>query len=80
MNTSRRQEGGGAVTILGRDGCPFTRAARAAFAEQGRRVEYFSVRTNPEAKKRLLDLTGGAARVPVIIDGDTLEVGWQGKW
>jgi glutaredoxin len=70
----------GAVTIFGRDGCPYTRAAREAFAARGRTVNYTSVRSDPEALNRMLSLTGGAPRIPVIVDGDSVEVGWQGKW
>jgi glutaredoxin len=80
METDESKPASGPVTILGRDGCPFTRAARAAYAAQGRRVEYLSVRTDSEAKKKMLAAAGGAARVPVIIDGDSVVVGWQGKW
>ena len=80
MGGSEHEAGRRPVTILGRDGCPFTRAARAAYEAQGRQVAYHSVRADPEAHKQMLAATGGAARVPVIIDGDSVVVGWQGKW
>ncbi|MGD8368751.1 MAG: Uxx-star family glutaredoxin-like (seleno)protein [Desulfobacterales bacterium] len=80
MGNSENGQRSGPVTILGRDGCPFTRAARESYAAQGRRVDYHSVRADPEAKKKMLAAAGGAARVPVIIDGDSVVVGWQGKW
>ncbi len=80
METGRDTPAAGPVTILGRDGCPFTRAARAAYAAQGRQVEYRSVRADPDARQKMLEATGGAARVPVIIDGGSVAVGWQGQW
>ena len=80
MSEHAQENSAGAVTILGRDGCPHTRAAREAFAARGRTVKYTSVRADPEAYKRLLSLTGGVPRVPVVVDGDSVEVGWQGKW
>jgi glutaredoxin len=69
-----------AVIIFGRDGCPFTRAAREAYASEGRLVEYINVRKDPQGAARLLSLSGGSPRVPVIVDGDVVTVGWQGKW
>ena len=72
--------GTGPVRILGRDGCPFTRAARQAYEAQGRQVDYVSVRADAGAQKQMLELTGGVGRVPVIVDGDSVVVGWQGKW
>ncbi len=80
MEDGGKKTDAGRVTILGRDGCPYTRAAKKAYAKQGRRIEYVSVRTDPQGFQRLMALTGGAARVPVIVDGDTVQVGWQGRW
>lgn len=69
-----------AVIIFGRDGCPFTRAAREAYAAEGRLVEYINVRKDRQGAERFLALSGGWPRVPLIVDGEGVTVGWHGKW
>ena len=66
------------VTIYGKDSCPYTQAARSSYAEQGREVEYVNVLRDPEALRRMMALTDGKRRVPVIVDDDEVTVGFGG--
>lgn len=66
------------VTIYGKDGCPYTLNARRGHEAQGDEVEYINVLRDPEALRRMMALTGGQRRVPVIVQGDTVTVGFGG--
>ena len=66
------------VLIFGKDTCPYTQAARDHYA--GRKVpfEYFNVKTQPDAMKRMLEHSRGQRKVPVIVEGDTVTIGFGG--
>ena len=42
------------------------------------KVEYFDVKQDAEAMKRFLELSGGARRVPLIVEGGRVTVGFVG--
>ncbi len=42
-------------------------------------VEYFDVRRDPEAMKRFLELGEGQRRVPLIIEGERISIGFGGS-
>jgi hypothetical protein len=42
-------------------------------------VEYFDVRNDAEAMKRFLELSGGGRRVPLIVEGGRVTVGFGGS-
>jgi hypothetical protein len=42
-------------------------------------VEYFDVKQDPEAMRRFLQLSGGGRRVPLIVEGDRITVGFGGS-
>jgi hypothetical protein len=42
-------------------------------------VEYFDVKKDPQAMKRFLELSGGDRRVPLIVEGGRLSVGFGGS-
>jgi hypothetical protein len=42
------------------------------------RVEYFNVKKDAEAMKRFLALSGGDRRVPLIVEGGRVTVGFGG--
>jgi glutaredoxin 3 len=67
------------VTVYGRDGCPFTRAARESLEAEGREVAYVNVRKDLAGLEKMLSLSGGSRRIPFIVDGDRVQTGWQGK-
>jgi glutaredoxin len=67
------------VEIFGKEGCPYTTAARREYAERGVPVRYFDVKQDPAAMARMLDLAGGERRVPVIVDRGRVAVGHGGS-
>jgi glutaredoxin 3 len=66
------------VVIFGKDSCPYTRAARDAYAERGERVEYVNVRKDPAGLARMLEFSNGRRDVPVIVDGGKVTIGFDG--
>jgi glutaredoxin 3 len=66
------------VMIYGKDGCPYTSAARDDYAARGVAVTYFNVKKDPDAMRRFLELSGGDRRVPLIVDGERVSVGFGG--
>jgi len=67
------------VEVFGKDDCPYTVAARKEYAERGVPVTYFDVRRDPAAMARFLDLSGGARRVPLIVERGRVSIGFGGS-
>jgi len=67
------------VEIFGKDDCPYTAAARQDYAARGVPATYHDVKRDAAAMARMLELTGGARRVPVIVDRGRLSVGFGGS-
>ncbi|BCS97444.1 hypothetical protein DSLASN_30760 [Desulfoluna limicola] len=67
------------VTIYGKERCPFTRAAIDALTEQGDEVVYIDVLKTPDMMDKMLILSGGERKVPVIVADGTVTIGWQGN-
>jgi len=77
--TERRGAEGG-VVLYGAAGCPFTAELREDLEWRG--VEYVEhdVEADRAALERMLALTGGRARVPVLVEGgEVTAIGWQGR-
>lgn len=68
----------GPVEIYGKDDCPYTTAAREDYAARGFEVRYFDVGRDPAALRRLLELSGGGRRVPLVVDQGRVTVGFGG--
>jgi glutaredoxin 3 len=66
------------VTIYGKDGCPYTQAARERYNQQGTPYDYVDVKKDPAALQRMLTYTAGRRCVPVIVDNDQVTVGFGG--
>jgi glutaredoxin 3 len=66
------------VLIFGKDACPYTQAARDDFARRKMPFEYLNVKKNPAELERMLRYTKGRRQVPVIVDGETVTVGFGG--
>jgi glutaredoxin 3 len=61
-------------------GCPFCAAARDDLEWRGVDFTEHNVESDPEALSRMLELTGGARTVPVILEpGRHLQIGWNGQ-
>ena len=58
------------VTIFGKDICPYTQAAVEDHRRRGVAFEYINVKKDAAALARMLALTGGKRRVPVIVAED----------
>ena len=43
------------------------------------KVEFFDVKKDPQAMKRFLALSGGDRRVPLIVEGERVSVGFGGS-
>ncbi len=66
------------VTIYTKPGCPFCIAVKADLKLKG--VEYIehSVKADPEMLEEMLRLNGGQRKVPTIVDGERVTVGFAG--
>lgn len=69
---------GAAVVIYGKDSCPYTADAVASFRAKGAAVEYVNVKRDAAGMERMLALTGGGRRVPVIVEGGQVTIGFGG--
>jgi glutaredoxin len=66
------------VVIYGKDSCPYTADAVASHRAKGAAVDYVNVQRDPAALERMLALTGGARRVPVIVEAGAVTIGFGG--
>jgi glutaredoxin len=67
------------IKIYGKEKCPFTKAAREDYEKQGIPFDYIDVLANAEDLEKMLTLSNGQRRVPVIVEGDAVTVGFRGK-
>lgn len=67
-----------AVLIYGKDGCPYTSAAREDYANRKVAFEYINVLADPNKLKEMLKQSKGVRKVPVIVDGGKVTVGFGG--
>ena len=65
------------VTIYGKDSCPYTADAREHFGRLGE-MQYINVKKDAAALQRMLELTGGQRRVPVIVEEGKVTIGFGG--
>ena len=61
-------------------GCPHCAAAREDLEWRGIEFVEYDVERDPEARARMLHLTGGTRTVPVIVEeGKPVQIGWMGR-
>jgi glutaredoxin len=60
--------------------CPHSFNAKREYDNQGLSYEDINVRTDKEALETMLALNGGQRRVPTIVKGDQVEVGYKGRY
>ena len=59
-------------------GCPHCAAAREELEWRGADFVEYDVEQDPEARARMLELSGGMRLVPVVVEeGKAVQVGWQ---
>jgi glutaredoxin 3 len=68
----------GDVVMYVKDGCPYCAAAKKHYTEQGIDFQEINIHSTPGAKEKVLELTGGQAIVPVIIEGGAVKKGFGG--
>jgi glutaredoxin 3 len=61
--------------IYGKDGCPYTRKARAAYKDH----DYFDVKLDPGKLTEMLALSNGQRKVPVIVINGKVTIGYEGS-
>ena len=66
------------VYIYGKGTCPYTLAAREDFARRHIPFTYIDVKNDAAALQRLLGYSNGRRVVPVIVDGDSVTIGFGG--
>ncbi|MFH1154805.1 MAG: UXX-star (seleno)protein family 1 [Pseudomonadota bacterium] len=67
------------VVIYGKNNCPFTKAAREAYTRKKIDFQYIDVLQNPAELDRMLELSKGERKVPVIVDNYQVIIGYDGK-
>ncbi|MBA3271242.1 MAG: glutaredoxin family protein [Acidobacteria bacterium] len=66
------------VLIYGKDGCPYTLAAREDYEQRHVPFRYINVKKDHTELDRMLALTGGRRQVPVIVDAGQVTIGFGG--
>jgi glutaredoxin len=65
------------TVIFGKDSCPYTLAALDEYRRRGE-VEYVNVKRSPADLDRMLVHSAGKRRVPVIVEGEKVTIGFGG--
>jgi glutaredoxin 3 len=66
--------------LFGTPGCPYTGELREHLLWEGIDFVEHDVESDPQARERMLALTGGKRSVPVLVeDGRVKQIGWQGR-
>jgi glutaredoxin 3 len=66
------------VLIFGKNACPYTQAARDHYAAKSLPFEYLDVKKNAADLERMLVFSKGTRKVPVIVDGENVTIGFGG--
>jgi glutaredoxin 3 len=66
------------VLIFGKNGCPYTEAACDDHAARKVPFRYVNVKKDPADLERMLVYSKGQRKVPVIVDGDKVTIGFGG--
>ena len=65
------------VTIYTKTGCPYCAAACKYLEERGTPFQEINVSLQPDKKEELIKVSGGR-KVPVIVEGGKVTVGFNG--
>jgi glutaredoxin len=66
------------VVIYGKDGCPYTQAARDDYERRHVPFEYINVKKSAAELERMLTYSEGRRAVPVIVEDGTVTIGFGG--
>lgn len=64
--------------IYTKPGCPYCAAAKDDLQRRGVRYTEYDVRADPAALRRMLESNGNRRRVPTIVEGNQVSVGFYG--
>ena len=64
---------GKSVRIYGKPGYPHTKRAREAWPQ----AQFVDVLADPLKLAEMLKLSGGVRRIPVIVNGESVEIGFK---
>ena len=64
--------------IFGKDNCPYTIGAREDFESRRIPFEYVNVKRSAADLDRMLVYSKGQRRVPVIVEGEKVTIGFGG--
>jgi glutaredoxin 3 len=67
------------VQIFGQDLCPYTAEARKDFSRRKIPFDYINVLEDPTGLERMLKITRGQRKIPVIIDAGKVTIGFGGS-
>ncbi len=65
------------VIIYGKSSWPYTNKARSAY---GDKATYVDVANDKEKLEEMLKVSKGVRKVPVIVEGEKVEIGYGGTW
>jgi len=63
------------VIIYGAEECPYVKKAREAY---GDKAIFYNVKADPERLQEMLVYSKGEQRVPVIVEGEKVTIGYGG--
>ncbi len=63
------------VIIYGTESCPFVKKAREDYGDE---AIFYNVKTDPERLQEMLVYSKGEPRVPVIVEGKKVAIGYGG--
>jgi glutaredoxin 3 len=66
------------VTIYTKPGCPYCAAAKDDLQQRGIRYTEHNVKADGAALRRMLESNGNQRRVPTIVEGGQVTVGFHG--
>jgi glutaredoxin 3 len=66
------------LTVYTKPGCPYCAAAKDDFERKGVQYTEHDVKADAGALKQMLELNDGQRKVPTIVQGDQVTVGFNG--
>ncbi len=68
------------VELYTASGCQYSEAAREDLEWRGIAFVEYDVEKDGEARRRMLEITGGNRTVPVVVEeGEPVRIGWMGR-
>lgn len=68
----------GSILLYGEESCSYSVSAKEDFAKRKVPYRYRDVKRDERALQEMQQLTGGGRKVPVIIEGGLIKIGFGG--